>query len=340
MLQRAGSDRCRRRRLSACPAERHRLTSTTTTRPTRRRRSLPPPARSFAANRSRARATSCGACSPTSKRTLTCSSTATAPTTRPRRRTWSSCLLRDSLDMVNGARVATTGNAYRTGHAFGNKLLTGTVAFIFGNRIRDMLSGYRVLSRRFVKSFPALATGFETETELTVHALELRLPIVEVDTPYRDRPAGSASKLRTVRDGFRILKTIVLLVKEERPLRFFAQRRRPAGLDVGNSGVAATRAIHRYGIGSAVSDGHPVDGLDAPRVHERRRRPRARYRDARPPRDQAFTLPLSAGSQHGRTPEITGTKLTGQRAARLGAQAPALLPVHGSIWTNDCRLRT
>jgi hypothetical protein len=131
-------------------------------------------------------------------------------------------LLESSLDMVNGARVATTDLAYRPGHAFGNKLLTRTVATIFGNRIRDMLSGYRVLSRRFVKSFPALATGFETETELTVHALELRLPIDEVETPYRDRPRGSQSKLRTYRDGLRILHTIVLLVKEERPLQFFS----------------------------------------------------------------------------------------------------------------------
>jgi glycosyltransferase involved in cell wall biosynthesis len=131
-------------------------------------------------------------------------------------------LLRESLDLVNGARVATTGSAYRLGHAFGNKLLTSAVAMIFGNRIRDMLSGYRVLSRRFVKSFPALATGFETETELTVHALELRLPMAEVDTPYRERPAGSSSKLRTFRDGFRILRTIVLLLKEERPLAFFS----------------------------------------------------------------------------------------------------------------------
>jgi glycosyltransferase involved in cell wall biosynthesis len=131
-------------------------------------------------------------------------------------------LLADSLDMVNGARVATTDLAYRPGHAFGNKLLTGTVATIFGNRIRDMLSGYRVMSRRFVKSFPALATGFETETELTVHALELRLPITEIETPYRDRPVGSVSKLRTFRDGFRILRTILLLVKEERPLQFFS----------------------------------------------------------------------------------------------------------------------
>jgi hypothetical protein len=131
-------------------------------------------------------------------------------------------LLESSLDMVNGARVATTDLAYRPGHALGNKLLTRTVAAIFGNRVRDMLSGYRVLSRRFVKSFPALASGFETETELTVHALELRLPIAEVETPYRDRPRGSQSKLRTYRDGLRILHTIVLLVKEERPLQFFS----------------------------------------------------------------------------------------------------------------------
>jgi hypothetical protein len=131
-------------------------------------------------------------------------------------------LLENSLDMVNGARVATTDLAYRPGHAFGNRLLTRTVAAIFGDRIRDMLSGYRVFSRRFVKSFPALATGFETETELTVHALELRLPIAEIDTPYRDRTLGSQSKLRTFRDGWRILRMIMLLVKEERPLQFFS----------------------------------------------------------------------------------------------------------------------
>ena len=132
------------------------------------------------------------------------------------------CLLGNSLDMVNGARQPVTSKAFRLGHAFGNRLLTGTVALIFGDRLKDMLSGYRVMSRRFVKSFPALASGFETETELTVHALELRLPLAEIQTPYRDRPSGSASKLRTFRDGFRILRTIVLLVKEERPLRFFS----------------------------------------------------------------------------------------------------------------------
>jgi glycosyltransferase involved in cell wall biosynthesis len=131
-------------------------------------------------------------------------------------------LLANSLDMVNGARVPVAAAAFRPGHVLGNRMLTGTVALIFGDRIKDMLSGYRVMSRRFVKSFPALAAGFETETELTVHALELRLPTAEVQTPYRDRPAGSVSKLRTYRDGFRILRTIFFLVKEERPLQFFA----------------------------------------------------------------------------------------------------------------------
>jgi glycosyltransferase involved in cell wall biosynthesis len=131
-------------------------------------------------------------------------------------------LLESSLDMVNGARVPVAAAAFRRGHVLGNRMLTGTVALIFGDRLKDMLSGYRVMSRRFVKSFPALAAGFETETELTVHALELRLPVAEVQTPYRDRPAGSTSKLRTYRDGFRILRTIFLLVKEERPLQFFS----------------------------------------------------------------------------------------------------------------------
>jgi glycosyltransferase involved in cell wall biosynthesis len=131
-------------------------------------------------------------------------------------------LLQNSLDMVNGARLPVAASAFRPGHVFGNRLLTGTVAAIFGDRLKDMLSGYRVMSRRFIKSFPALASGFETETELTVHALELRLPIAEVQTPYRERPQGSQSKLHTFRDGWRILRTIFLLVKEERPLQFFS----------------------------------------------------------------------------------------------------------------------
>jgi hypothetical protein len=130
-------------------------------------------------------------------------------------------LLEESLDMVNAVRVESSVSAYRRGHRLGNRLLTGLVAWIFGRRSSDMLSGYRIFSRRFVKSFPALAAGFEIETELTVHALELRLPIAEMPTPYRERPAGSVSKLNTYGDGMRIARMILKLIKEEKPLAFF-----------------------------------------------------------------------------------------------------------------------
>ncbi len=130
-------------------------------------------------------------------------------------------LLAEKLDMVVGARVDREESAYRPGHRLGNKVLTGFVARLFGERFKDILSGYRVFSRRFVKSFPALAKGFETETELTVHALELRMPVAELPTPYGARPEGSASKLNTYRDGFRILMQILRLFREERPLQFF-----------------------------------------------------------------------------------------------------------------------
>ncbi|MBR0558486.1 glycosyltransferase family 2 protein [Neokomagataea anthophila] len=126
------------------------------------------------------------------------------------------------LDMVNAARVTDQSSAYRRGHVTGNRALTGIVTHIFGRRLTDMLSGYRVFSKRFVKSFPALSSGFETETELTVHALELCMPIGELPTRYSERPPGSTSKLRTYRDGFRILKTILTLVKQERPILFFS----------------------------------------------------------------------------------------------------------------------
>lgn len=131
-------------------------------------------------------------------------------------------LLDNALDLVNAARVPVSEQAFRPGHTWGNRGLTGLVAAVFGKRVGDMLSGYRVLSRRFVKSFPALSRGFETETELVVHALELRLPVAELPTPYRERPHGSASKLNTWRDGARILRTILTLVKDERPLQFFS----------------------------------------------------------------------------------------------------------------------
>jgi glycosyltransferase involved in cell wall biosynthesis len=125
-------------------------------------------------------------------------------------------------DMISAVRVPDSVTAYRMGHRFGNVVLSKMVALIFGDRFKDMLSGFRIMSRRFVKSFPALARGFDIETELTVHALELRISAAEVETPYRPRPTGSTSKLNTVRDGFRILLTVLTLVKEERPLQFFA----------------------------------------------------------------------------------------------------------------------
>jgi len=131
-------------------------------------------------------------------------------------------LLTERLDMVVGARVDTEQAAYRPGHRLGNRLLTGFVAHLFGERFKDILSGYRVFSRRFVKSFPALAKGFETETELTVHALELRMPVAELPTPYGARPVGSVSKLNTYADGWRILMVILRLFREERPLQFFS----------------------------------------------------------------------------------------------------------------------
>ncbi len=130
-------------------------------------------------------------------------------------------LMDERLDMVIGTRVTDITAAYRPGHRLGNRVLTGLVRSVFGDRVSDMLSGYRVFSRRFVKSFPALAGGFETETEFTVHALDLCMPVGEVKTAYKDRPAGSTSKLRTYSDGLRILRTIVVLVKEERPMAFF-----------------------------------------------------------------------------------------------------------------------
>lgn len=130
-------------------------------------------------------------------------------------------LVERQLDMVCGARVASEEAAYRPGHRFGNAVLTGLVREIFGRRFGDMLTGYRVFSRRFVKSFPAASKGFEVETELTVHALQLRLPCEEMDTAYGARPEGSASKLNTIRDGVRIVRMISLLVREERPLLFF-----------------------------------------------------------------------------------------------------------------------
>jgi glycosyltransferase involved in cell wall biosynthesis len=131
-------------------------------------------------------------------------------------------LISDQLDMIVATRLESSdGAVFRSGHRFGNRALTTTVNRLFGSDMADILSGYRVVSRRFVKSFPALSTGFETETELTIHALALRIPLAEVETPYSERADGSFSKLNTYRDGFRILRTILKLVREFRPVLFY-----------------------------------------------------------------------------------------------------------------------
>jgi glycosyltransferase involved in cell wall biosynthesis len=131
-------------------------------------------------------------------------------------------LIDNNLDMVVGKRIETHQAAYRAGHRLGNRVLTGLVRWLFGAQIDDMLSGYRVFSRRFVKSFPSFSREFEIETELTVHAMQMRMPVAEIDTDYKERPPGSTSKLRTFRDGWRILMTITNLKRNERPLLFFS----------------------------------------------------------------------------------------------------------------------
>jgi glycosyltransferase involved in cell wall biosynthesis len=130
-------------------------------------------------------------------------------------------LVNDQLDMVVGARKSEVEAAYRRGHRLGNAMLTGMLAWLFGRSFTDILSGYRVFSRRFVKSFPVLSEGFEIETEISVHALELRMPVAERVTAYAARPEGSESKLSTYRDGWRILRTILTLFRIEKPLAFF-----------------------------------------------------------------------------------------------------------------------
>ena len=130
-------------------------------------------------------------------------------------------MLEDNLDMVVGARRSEVEDAYRRGHRFGNWALTGLLKQLFGRSFTDILTGYRVFSRRFVKSFPVLSAGFEIETEISVHALELAMPVSEIMTAYGARPEGSASKLSTYRDGWRILRTIITLYRIEKPILFF-----------------------------------------------------------------------------------------------------------------------
>ncbi|MFC7497746.1 glycosyltransferase family 2 protein [Enterovirga sp. GCM10030262] len=146
-------------------------------------------------------------------------------------------LVDEQLDMVVGSRKSQAEEAYRRGHRFGNRLLTGILARIFGRTFSDILSGYRIFSRRFVKSFPALSRGFEIETEISVHALELAMPVAEVETAYGARPEGSESKLSTYRDGWRIMRTIGHLFRIERPVLFYG------GFGLALAGAAVVLAI-------------------------------------------------------------------------------------------------
>jgi glycosyltransferase involved in cell wall biosynthesis len=161
-------------------------------------------------------------------------------------------LIDDRLDMVVAARSDREEAAYRSGHRLGNRLLTGFVAHVFGHALTDMLSGYRAFSRRFVKSFPVLSGGFEIETELTIHALELEMPLAEIKAPYFARPVGSASKLNTWGDGLRILSMIFKLYRSERPLTFF-------------SGIGAALAIVSVGLAIPLSITFMEQGI-VPRV--------------------------------------------------------------------------
>jgi len=152
-------------------------------------------------------------------------------------------MVEEQLDMVVGQRVSEAELAYRRGHRFGNAMLTGMLAKLFGRSFTDILSGYRVFSRRFVKSFPVLSVGFEIETEISVHALELKMPCAEIATPYYARPEGSASKLSTYSDGWRILRTILKLYRIERPMWFFGAI---AGLFAGLALLLAAPLIFTY----------------------------------------------------------------------------------------------
>ena len=215
-------------------------------------------------------------------------------------------LVAETLDMVVAARDEVDTAAYRAGHRLGNRLLTGAVAWLFGDVFDDMLSGYRVFSRRYVRSFPALSTGFETETELTVHALTLRMPIAEVRAQYFARPEGSSSKLNTFRDGARILATIANLLRRERPLLFF-----------GVTGALLLAAAAAFG--APVRAHLPADGARPASAHlGRRRQPGpARLPELRRRADPRQRRPGTARGQATRLPAPRS-----RRRPRRGAEPP------------------
>jgi hypothetical protein len=151
----------------------------------------------------------------------------------------------EGADMAVGTRRGVTEDAGRAGHAFGNRLFTGIYRFLFGRDFTDIFSGYRAFSRRYVKSFPAVSGGFEIETEMSVHASMLRMPVCEIGLDYGRRPEGSQSKLSTYRDGGRILWMLAMLMKETRPARFFGAL---AGLFLAASGAFAAPVLYEYAL--------------------------------------------------------------------------------------------
>ena len=221
----------------------------------------------------------------------------------PSARAMAARLVTDRLDMVVGARIDQEQAAYRMGHRFGNRVLTAFVADVFGKTFTDILSGYRVFSRRFVKSFPVLSGGFEIETELTVHALELELPVAEIETPYYARPEGSHSKLNTWRDGVRILQYHHQAVPFGAPAGVLFRDRNLALDHVGRVRHPDHCHLSSGRRRPAPADRGAVDRIDDHRDACNYLRSRARHGDAGPARDQAAGLPRPAAAGRGfRTP--------------------------------------
>ena len=228
----------------------------------------------------------------------------------------------ESLDFVNGARVSKSMDAYRRGHRFGNYVLTALVQDIFGRQFTDMLSGYKVFSRRYVKSFPAMSRGFEIETELTVHALELRMPSGEELTAYGERPPGSVSKLSTFRDGARILRLIFDLLRNERPLKFFGLAGVCPHPCRGGARDSDCGDLSRNGTGPPTADGRPRHRNVPRRFLELPRRADTRCRSDDAQRDEETGVSvISAGFRRPRFESRRARPLKG--AARRGPQPAA-----------------
>ena len=217
-------------------------------------------------------------------------------------------LLDERLDMVVGVRISQEQTAYRRGHRTGNWLLTAFVANVFGHAFNDILSGYRVFSRRFVKSFPVLSGGFEIETELTVHALELGLPVGEVETPYYARPEGSASKLNTWRDGLRIMRTIGQALPLGTAAPVLHRCRSVSRHRLDRILHPDLRHLFSRGDRAAAADRHIGDRADGAGLSLVRVRSHSGYGDARPARGETFRLSGASRAGRGAAPRLSGVE--------------------------------